>query len=293
MSNKVYEIITNRVLEIMDKGVIPWRKPWKGNRLSFLNISGHEYSGINRFMLSLTNFETPLFLTFHQAKKLNGEIKKGATAYPIFFYSFMEKEDAEGNKKRIPIFRYSNAFNIEQCDGISIPKKIQEKLNFWNEKKNNNPIESAQSIVENMQNKPAITINHDGNRACYFPMLDSISVPEINLFEKTEEYYSTLFHELGHSTGHASRLNRETLTNSALFGSHQYSIEELIAEFTATFLACEAGIERETIDNSAAYLQSWAQKLKEKPNMLAQAASRAQKAADYILGVNPQAETEE
>lgn len=284
MANKVYEIVTNRVLEIMAQGTVPWRKPWYGTGLTFMNISGRHYSGINRFMLSLSQFPVPLFMTYHQAQKLGGSVMKGATAFPIFFYSYMEKEDNDGKKKAFPIFRYSNAFNIDQCEGIVIPKKIQTMLDVLKEKfVSHDPIESAQAIMDNMQNKPNILIGLS-NRAFYSPAHDSVTLPTMGQFTKAEEFYSTAFHELGHSTGHASRLNRDTVTNPSLFASHEYSVEELVAEFTATFLAAESGIERGTIENSAAYLESWTTLLKDKPMMLVQAASRAQKAADYIMG---------
>ncbi len=284
MANKVYEIVTKRVLDIMAQGIVPWCNPWKGTGLTFMNISGREYSGINRFMLSLSQFPTPLFMTFHQAQKLGGSVKKGATAFPIFFYSYMEKEDTNGEKKSFPIFRYSNAFNIDECEDIKIPKKIQEKLDALQEKaKAHHPIEEAQAILDNMQKKPVVHIGLS-DRAFYSPKLDSVTLPKMEQFETPEEFYSTAFHELGHSTGHTSRLNRDTVMDNKFFGSHEYSVEELIAEFTATFLAAESGIERSTIENSAAYLQSWSRVLKEKPAMLVQAASKAQKAADYILG---------
>jgi antirestriction protein ArdC len=284
MTNKVYQIVTDRVLEIMAQGQIPWRKPWRGTRLTFLNIAGREYSGINRFMLSMAPFETPLFLTYHQAQKLGGTIKKGAASFPIFFYSYVNKKDDNGNEKIFPIFRYSNAFNISDAENVTVPKKVAEMLEKLAEKNiNHNPIDDAQKIIDSMPNAPRIVVAQS-DAAYYKPSCDTVMLPNLGQYEKAEAYYSTAFHELGHSTGHTSRLNRDTVMDAVKFGSHEYSVEELIAEFTATFLAAEAGIERGTIENSAAYLQSWASHLREKPAMLVQAASKAQKAADYILG---------
>jgi len=117
------------------------------------------------------------------------------------------------------------------------------------------PIEECQNVVENFSDKPIV--NYGGNRAYYAPISDSVILPQINHFKSSEDYYSTLFHELVHSTGHVSRLNRTTITDHNPFGSNDYSKEELVAEIGASFLCGIAGIENETIDNSASYIKSW------------------------------------
>ena len=122
-----------------------------------------------------------------------------------------------------------------------------------------------------------------GNKAAYYPIQDLVTMPDLQLFDSSEEYYSTFFHELAHSTGHLSRLNRNEVAGVNFFGSHDYSKEELVAEMTAAFLCGETGILPATIENSAAYLQSWATKFKEDKKMVVYAAAAAQKAADFIL----------
>ena len=143
------------------------------------------------------------------------------------------------------------------------------------------PVAAAETVVSAMPNRPSIAYN-GGNRAYYVPSSDSVHLPPHGAFDSVGEYYSTLFHELGHSTGHPSRLNRDTLETPAPFGSEVYSKEELIAEFCSAFLCAEAGIDS-TLQNSAAYIKGWMSKLQQDPRLVVTAASKGQRAADYIL----------
>ena len=142
------------------------------------------------------------------------------------------------------------------------------------------PIESAEAIVKGMPNPPAF---EQDSQAAYIPSRDAVTMPSRTAFESQSEYYSTLFHELTHSTGHAKRLAREGF-DPQKFGSESYSREELIAEMGSAMLCGIAGIEQATISNSAAYLQSWIKRLKADSRLVVSAASAAQKAADYIRG---------
>ena len=126
-------------------------------------------------------------------------------------------------------------------------------------------------------------IHHGGSRACYQPSNDEVHMPDRERFDSSEEYYSTLFHELVHSTGHASRLGRTGITETIVFGSRTYSKEELIAEMGATFLCGHTGIENAVIDNSASYLASWLGRLRNDSRLVVQAAAQSQKAVDYVL----------
>lgn len=278
--NKVYEIINDRILEQLEKGEIPWKKPWQTQGELPVNLaSGKPYRGINIILLTMAGHASPYWVTFKQAKKLGGHVKKGATAMPVLFWKICEREtdkkDEDGKPitEKYPVARYYSVFNVEQCKGIDYPKP---------DKKNHEPIKACEKLVDGMKDKPPI--EHAGSRAFYRPSTDSITVPEQGFFDKIEGYYSTLFHELVHSTGHESRIKRAGVTDGALFGSEKYSKEELIAEFGACFLCGIAGIETKTIENSAAYIQSWKKRITDEPKLLIHASANAQKAVDYIQG---------
>ncbi len=172
------------------------------------------------------------------------------------------------------MLRYYRVFNIEQCEGL--------KALHGDDHKPVNPLAECESIANRMPNAPRI---EQHSQAFYRPSADMVGMPSRNCFESPEGYYSTLFHELTHSTGHKSRLNRfEENSTDHQFGSESYSKEELIAEMGAAMLAGIAGISQATLDNSASYLQSWINRLKSDSRLIISAASHAQKAADYILG---------
>lgn len=275
----VYQIITDRVLAILEAGTVPWRKPWNyGSERGPLNlVSKKHYQGINWFLLACTAFGSPYWLTFKQAQQLGGNVLKGEKGTPIIFWKIYEKEDAkaEDGKKRLPLLRYYTVFNVEQCDGIAVP---DSDVTTWHE---HDPIEAAEKVILTMPNRPIVEIG--GVRACYSPLRDHVQIPDLFRYERTEEYYSTFFHELAHSTGHKSRLNREGVTGDHFFGDSVYSREELVAEMAAAFLCGHTGIENATIHNSAAYLQSWIKALRGDKRLAITAAAQAQKAADYIL----------
>ena len=278
MSNdKVKEIVVARLLEAMENGVCPWRKTWTTSGIRPSNYVGRKYSGINYFILSMLPFAVPVFLTFNQAAKLGGTVRKGEKGIPVSFWKMLKKVE-DGVEKVIPMMRYYTVFNISQCDGIELPKrfKVEQPANPFT------PIERAEAIWNGMENKPTLRIG--GDRACFIPSMDEIHMPTPESFSIPEEYYSTLFHEATHSTGHSSRLDRKEVMNPITFGSHDYSLEELVAEMGAAIMCADAGIDQPTLENSAAYLRSWHSKLSKDPGMLITAASRACKAADYIIG---------
>lgn len=264
-----YEAVYNQIVEEMDKGNIPWRKPWSGSGPKN-GKTGREYSGINFFILSMSEFADNRWVTYKQATELGGQVKTGAKSKKVVFWNIKDYEDASGNKKTVPLLKYFSVFNVEQVEGLNIePLEAVEKNT------------TAESAVEGYKDKPKI--QHMGDRACYAPATDIVTMPHMEKFDVTDEYYSTLFHELVHSTGASSRLNRKGVTNFDKFGTEQYSEEELIAEFGAAFLCSACGIDN-TINNSAAYIQSWKAKFKSEPSIIVHAASKAQAAANYILG---------
>jgi antirestriction protein ArdC len=275
----VYELITSRIVAKLQEGVIPWRKPWAATGSAPRNlVSGKPYRGINAFLLAMEGCPSPWFVTFKQALALGGSVRKGSKGFPVIFWKFPkeELELEDDGKSRAAILRYFTVFHISQCDGLVSPTLDAPNPVF-------DPIAACEAVVINMPHPPVI--QHGGDRACYQPSRDLVCVPPAQSFTSREEYYSTLFHELGHASGHESRLARKGITDGALrFGSHGYSREELVAEMVAAFLSGHTGIAAATVDNSAAYLASWLNALKADHRMLVLAAAQAQKAADFILG---------
>jgi antirestriction protein ArdC len=194
----------------------------------------------------------------------------------VVFWNFVKKADTDKNgkdiEKSIPFLRYYNVFNVEQCDGLE--DKIPESVKLEPKP----VIEAGEHVVESYTDRPPMAIGF--SHACYYPGLDKIEMPSRDQFVRSEEYYSTLFHEYAHSTGNSKRLNREICNG---FGNQSYAREELCAEMTAAYLCAEAGIEG-VFDNSAAYLKGWSEKLKDDQYLFITAAGKAQAAADYIMG---------
>lgn len=286
MSNKVYEIVTERLLERIEKeGRLPWAKPWVHEAPKNL-ISGKIYHGFNLWLLLMAPYCSPYFLTFKQCQARGGTVKKGEKGWPVIFWSFIEKEGKNpGTTENIPFIRYYTVFNVEQCEGLEVPPLNSRAINT------NESLEACESIVRAMPKAPTIT--HQDARAYYSPMQDRVNMPRLEAFNDSPSYYHTLFHELTHATGHESRLARlkgqEAL---ARFGSEPYAKEELVAEMGAAYLSGVAGIEASQEDQTVAYLQGWISRIKGDPKLLVQAAGQAQKAADFILGVKYNQESE-
>jgi antirestriction protein ArdC len=279
MSEKVYRKITDEIIKKLEEGVVPWRKPWgdNGDGLGPRNlVSKRAYRGINTLLLSCQGWSSPWWMTYKQAKDGGGNVRKGERGVPIVFWKWLEKESTddagETNVRRFPLLRYFTVFNGEQCDGVETP--------FCEPQNDFNPIERCERVQETMPNAPQIV--HREPRAYYRPNDDLVNMPRPTLFESPEEYYSTLFHELTHSTGHSSRLDRSGIRAVSAFGSHEYSKEELVAEMGAAFLCGRTRISPITIDGSASYIQHWVDALKEDHRMVVRAGAAAQKAVDYI-----------
>lgn len=202
----------------------------------------------------------------------------GSKSTPVIFWKWLDSEDENNKQGKIPLLRYYSVFNIEQTEGITAPEPQETNNPF-------DPITKAEEIIATMPLSPEI--KHAGNRAYYSPSLDYIQLPIQHTFTSPEEYYCTAFHELTHATGHINRLGRKSVLEPSYFGSHEYSKEELVAEMGAAFLCGYSGIENNTIENSAAYIQGWLKALKNDRTLLIHAAAQAQKAADYILNAKP------
>ncbi len=277
----VYEIITNKIIDQLDKGVVPWKKTWKGSMYEPKNIRGTGYRGVNRLLLAFSEYDSPYWMTYKQAQGLGGQVRKGEKATPVTFWSFIEKEvtkNGETKKKKIGFLRYYSCFNLEQIDGI--PEEKLKKFEIVPEH-DHDSIKEAEEIIASYKDIPEIK----KGKPSYRPMEDTIQMPDINSFETSENYYSVLFHEANHSTGSEKKLNRDGIVKFDGFSTEQYSKEELVAEIGACFLNSHCGIEAENFDNNLAYLQNWKSKLEDNPKLIISASSQAQKSVDYILGI--------
>ena len=272
----VYEQITDRIISMLETGTVPWRKPWNVQTGLPRNlVTKKAYRGINTFLLHAMSYESPFWLTFRQAQELGGTVRKGEKACPVVFWRQLEVEDKESHEiEKIPMLRFYSVFNTAQVDGLkNIPATVETPATVST---------TAEEIVALMPKRPEI--KHGLAKAFYSPSVDMVAMPDRARFDTEPGYFATLFHELIHATGHKTRLNRPTLTESAGFGSNPYCKEELIAEMGAAFLCGQAGIAENIIENSAAYLQNWLGQLQNDKALIVQAAAQAQKAADFILG---------
>ena len=299
----VYQLVTDRIIALLDAGTIPWRKTWKGGALGAPRslVSNKPYRGINVWLLALTaqdeGYTSPYWLTFKQAKTLGGSVRKGERGTKVVLWKPMPKKDAEGKPVVGPtgkpesfmLIRQYTVFNLDQTEGCRIPKgRITERPDdseFNGEAHSAEAVENAVAIFEGYCERESISVGHGGTRAYFSPKDDAIQLPRREDFVDGESYATTAFHEATHSTGVASRLDRKGITEFDFFGSHQYADEELVAEFGASFLCAVTGVERDaTVENSAAYIAGWRKRLEDDPKVIVYAAQRGQKAADFIIG---------
>lgn len=299
MKQDIYEQVTSRILSQLEQGVAPWKSPYF-SKVGFPRnfSSGKAYRGINVFLLGSLRFTSPYFLTFIQAKELGGFVRKGEKGSLVVKYGTYSKheeetrsEDESSGETRRFLKAYT-VFHASQIAGIEFPEAAALPDLTMTEK-----TARAREIIEGMPCPPSF---HEGSAVpCYRRNTDSVHMPERNYFEGEESYFSTFFHELAHSTGHASRLARKSmLDNKGIDAAGDtarkiYAEEELVAEMAASFLNAHAGIIEDELANSSAYLQAWidALKAKDAKNWIIRAASQAQKAADYILGTPQEVES--
>lgn len=276
----VYQMVTERIIEQLEKGYIPWKKPW-ANCLdgTFNRISRKPYSLLNQMLLR----HEGEYATFKQWYQIGGRVKKGEKAEIIVFWKLQDVEEkSDGDErtvKKVPILRYYNVFHISQVENVMPLEKTE---NFDTE-----PIKKAEKVLNNYIEREKITLFvGESDRAFYRPADDSIALPGITQFESAEEFYSTAFHECGHSTLKACRCDREADNEKAYFGNEDYSKEELVAEMTSASILHSLGIETpDTFINSAAYIQSWLKVLKNDKRFIVSAAGKAEKAVKYILDI--------
>ena len=291
----VYQVVTDKIISLLEQGTIPWRKPWNSSSGIPRNlITNKEYRGINLLLLSCQEYSSPYWLTYRQVISKKGNVRKGEKASPVIFYRISSPYKVTGTsgdahesepdlsnvaserragQKPAYILKCYHLFNLEQCEGVTAASTgISHQFT---------PNEKAERVVAGMISPPEIS--YGGSIASYSPVNDKIRMPTGDTFENGEQYYSVLFHELSHSVGHHSRLARKEVMERNEFGSQDYSAEELCAELSASMLCAVAGISNVTIELSAAYIESWLSAFRSDKRMLVVAAGKAQKAADYIL----------
>lgn len=267
MNSDTAEKVTDKIIKALEEGTAPWRKTWKSQR-SYNIISGQPYNGANALFTHpmVTGYESPIFMTYLQAKSLGGSVIKGEHGIPIT-RPVMRKCKKTG--KETPSCKRYTVFNYIQTEGIDLGDEPEEHIE----------IPSADELVESMKIKP--TIEYGNYDPCYSPPLDTVFMPNQEAFESAETFHETRFHELGHWTGHKSRLNRDM--KPLMFDTHGYSKEELVAELTSAFCCHYVGIETE-LKNQAAYCASWLNALNNDRQFIIEAARHADKAFNMIKG---------
>lgn len=297
----VYSEVTERIIAQLEQGIIPWHKPWIGSATEAVShITGKPYSILNQILLG----EAGEFATFKQITENGGHIKKGSKARLVVFWKLLQgvERDASGNivtdgdgtpvKKVIPFLKAYHVFNLlNDTEGISCKYYKPAEIPTDHAQR----IEQAEQVFTGYIDRSGVKVKHEQQgRAFYSPMTDSITLPLIEQFTDSAEYYSTAFHEAAHSTGHASRLNREGVQGIAAFGSDTYSKEELTAELSAASILHTLGLETSgSFTNSAAYIQNWLKALRNDKHLLVSASTRAEKAVALIIGKEEEQNNEE
>ena len=293
MKFDIYETITNRIIEQLEKGQIPWHKPWKSygvkikgaknpTQVAFNRVTKKAYSLLNQMILK----HAGEYASFQQWKNLGGTVKKGEKAEMVVFWKMLEieeeskNENEESEKKKIPVLKYFQVFHISQVSGV---KPLSEKeIEEMGEIEEPQLVEDAEEVIFNYSSREQLKIQFSGDSAFYSPLYDYVNIPDKFRFQNnTAEYYSTVFHELTHSTGAKKRLDR---IKPSRFGDNDYSKEELVAEIGSAGLLNLLNIETpSTFTNSVAYIQSWIKALKNDTKMIVQASGKAEKAVRYII----------
>ena len=276
MAFDIYAAVTDRIIRQMEKGIIPWNKPWGGiSGGAYSGTTGKPYSLLNQMLLS----KPGAYFTFGQIQKLGGKVRKDEHSQLIVFWKQIPVKEQDGQTGEfktavVPMLRYYNVFHIDQCEGLTPSDTAPKEIST-------NP--EAENIINEYLLRSGVELRHQvSDEAYYSSSRDCVVLPTTDQFNSMAEYYSTAFHELAHSTGHQSRLNR--LKATAHFGSESYSKEELVAEITAAALMNHTGLETgSTFRNSTAYIQSWLSALRKDKRLIVAASGAASKAFEYIV----------
>ena len=286
----VPEIVTARIIELMEQGVVPWHRPWFTiNPAAYNYVTGKRYSLLNCLLLDRPGG----YLTFSQAEKFGGLVKGAKSKIVVFWKPYEENaegtegnegtdaaepESGSGTEKPKFVLRYYRVFHTSMVRNlVDLPETIIPESGFEADTK-------ADEIIRNFLTLEGIRLEQEpSNKAYYCPSSDTIHMPMAGQFHDKSEYYGTLLHECAHATGAASRLDREGIRD-VNFGSDPYAKEELISELTSSILLNTIGLSTEgCMQNTAAYIYGWMQQLKEDPKLIVSACSHASRAANFIL----------
>lgn len=271
----IYAEITERIIQQMEQGQIPWEQPWIGSNSMVSHATGKVYSVLNQILLG----KPGEYATFRQVQEEGGKVKKGAKSRMVVFWKMLERKRDDGTEESVPFLKYSRVFHLDDCEGINAKYVKETPVN------DNKPVELAQAVFDGYIQREGLTLEYGEGGAYYRPSADMIHLPLMTAFVSSEAFYDTAFHECVHSTGHEKRLNRKAVVAGSFFAHDEYSKEELVAEIGACAIVHALGLETaSTFRNNAAYIQNWLQALRNDKRMLVSASSAADKAVAYILG---------
>ena len=277
MSKAVYETVTAGIIEQLEKGCIPWVKPWKADSSADKNIdTQNAYRGVNRLILGMSSmakgYSVPVWGTYDQWQKKGANVRKGEKGTQIIKYQPMAKgkDKDTGEDIHYNLIKAYWVFNAAQVDGIEITAPETTEKPF-------NAVEQAEQRIV----KTGALISYGGDAAFYAPSQDRIQLPHKSAFLSESNYYATAFHELVHWSGHESRCNRDL---KGRYGNPAYAFEELVAEMGAAFLCSDYAIQGEL--RHASYIESWLKACRDDSKAIFKAAALAQKAVDFINGLD-------
>ena len=292
----VYTRVTERIIADLEQGVRTWLKPWHSEHAAGritrpLRHNGKPYNGINILLLwgeaLAKGYAAPIWMTFKQAQELGGHVRKGERGSLVVYANRITKtetnEAGEDTEREIPFMKGYTVFNVEQVEGLP--------AHYYAQPVNPLPVSERIEAADAFMTATGAAIHHGGNSAYYAPARDLIQLPPFEAFKDKESYYATALHELTHWTKHKDRLERDF--SAKRFGDTGYAREELVAELGAAFLCADLGITPEIRDDHAAYLGHWLNVLKEDKRAIFSAAAHAQRAADYLKGLQPDSQQQE
>jgi antirestriction protein ArdC len=290
----IYARITNQIVSALEQGVKPWTQPWNAAHAAGpvsrpLRHNGQPYSGINVLTLWASAMErhyaAPIWMTFKQAIELGGHVHRGEKGSPVVYADKMvkteESENGQDEERVIPFLKAYTVFNIDQIDDLP--------AHYYARAESTTNPDERDANAESFFAATGFDIRHGGDSAYYVPSQDFIQMPPFEAFRDAQSYYSTLSHEATHATRHESRLDRDF--GRKRFGDEGYAREELVAELGAAFLSADLGLHLEDREDHAAYIGSWVRILRNDSRAIFSAAAHAQRAVDYLHGLQPVAQT--
>jgi antirestriction protein ArdC len=282
MKRDVYAEVSERILAELERGAVPWVKPWTatpGRNVPQNAVTNRPYSGCNVILLWLARnrgWATPRFLTFKQAIEAGGNVRKGEHGTKVYFVKQLQVKNGEGDEaesRLVPMLREYTVFNIDQCESLSDSVKAGKPMRVRNP-------DTRDAFADEFLRATHSDIREGQGEAYFAPGGDFISLPAFEAFKGADHFYNVAFHELTHWTGHKSRLDRD-LKNR--FGAREYAAEELVAELGAAFLSAEFGFDGNV--RNAGYIATWIELLKADKRAFFTACSKASKATDYLRGL--------